>query len=83
MKVWVPLSAASVFIAAILAAQQNPAQQSDDPTRIIVDVTRVNLLFTVMDKKGRFVTDLAKDDFEVIESKRPQVIQELDRKSVV
>ena len=34
------------------------------------------MLFTVTDKKGRFVTDLAKDDFEVIENKRPQPIQE-------
>jgi len=84
MKVWAPL-AAGVFVAAILAGQQNPpapppkqvaAPQSDDPLRIIVDVTRVNLLFTVMDKKGRFVTDLTKGDFEVIEGKRPQVIQE-------
>jgi len=84
MKVWVVLaSAASVFGAVILAAQQNPvpppksdAVQSDDPARIRVDVTRVNLLFTVTDKKGRFVTDLGKDDFEVIEAKRPQQIQE-------
>jgi Ca-activated chloride channel family protein len=84
MKVWVVLaSAASVFGAVILAAQQNPvpppkpdAVQADDPARIRVDVTRVNLLFTVTDKKGRFVTDLAKDDFEVFEAKRPQQIQE-------
>ncbi len=41
-----------------------------------MDVTRVNLLFTVMDRKGRFVTDLTKNDFEIIENKRPQVIQE-------
>jgi Ca-activated chloride channel family protein len=84
MKVWVVLAlAASVFGAVILAAQQNPvpppkpdAVQADDPARIRVDVTRVNLLFTVTDKKGRFVTDLAKDDFEVFEAKRPQQIQE-------
>ena len=38
------------------------------------DVTRVNLLFTVTDKKGRFVTDLGKDDFEVREGKKPQKI---------
>jgi len=82
MRVWVLLAgAASVFGAAIIA-QQNPvpqqqeAAQADDPTRIRVEVTRVNLLFTVTDKKGRFVTDLGKDDFEVIESKRQQVIQE-------
>src|SRR5437868_1711551 len=58
---------------------QQPAAQavpSDEPTRIQVDVTRVNLLFTVTDRKGRFVTDLTKDDFEVIESKKPQAIQE-------
>ena len=36
-------------------------------TRIQVDVTRVNILFTVTDKKGRFITDLKKDDFLVFE----------------
>jgi VWFA-related protein len=34
------------------------------------------MLFTVSDKKGRFVTDLNKDDFEIIESKKPQSIIE-------
>jgi len=72
MKSWVLLAAA------VLTAQQqtSPVQQADDPARIRVEVTRVNLLFTVMDRKGRFVTDLGKDDFEVTENKRPQVIQE-------
>ena len=50
-------------------------------TRIMVDVTRVNMLFTVTDKKGRFITDLAKDDFEVIENKKPQTIQEFTAES--
>jgi VWFA-related protein len=36
------------------------------------------MLFTVMDHKGRFVTDLHKDDFELIENKRPQIIQEFN-----
>jgi Ca-activated chloride channel homolog len=79
MKVWVLLA-----LAASLAAQETapplPAKQEaavpDDLSRIQVDVTRVNLLFTVMDKKGRFVTDLGKDDFEVFENKKPQAIQE-------
>ena len=61
-----------------LASGQTPVQQrpvqADEPTRITVDVTQVNMLFTVTDKKGRFVTDLNKDDFEVIENKRPQNI---------
>jgi Ca-activated chloride channel family protein len=53
-----------------------PAQDPQDKTRITLDVTRVNMLFTVADKKGRFITDLVKDDFEVIESKKPQAIVE-------
>jgi VWFA-related protein len=56
---------------------QKPAEILDDPsTRIILDVTRVNMLFTVTDKKGRFVTDLGKDDFQVFENKTPQTIAE-------
>jgi Ca-activated chloride channel homolog len=43
---------------------------------IKLDVNRVNMLFTVSDKKGRFVTDLTKADFEVTEEKRPQQIVE-------
>jgi VWFA-related protein len=49
---------------------------SQDKTRITLDVSRVNMLYTVSDKKGRFVTDLTKDDFEVFESKKPQSIIE-------
>ncbi len=52
-----------------------PQQDSRD-TRITVDVSRVNMLFTVSDKKGRFVTDLVKNDFEVLEAKKPQPIVE-------
>ena len=63
------------------ASAINPAPQNDDTTRILVDVTRVNMLFTVTDKKGRFVTDLNKDDFDVIESKKPQSIQEFTAES--
>src|SRR5580698_3678256 len=55
-----------------VAAQQEPA----DKNRITLDVTRVQLLFTVSDKKGRFVTDLGKNDFEISESKQPQSIVE-------
>ncbi|HTA47312.1 MAG TPA: VWA domain-containing protein [Bryobacteraceae bacterium] len=62
------------------ATAQN-ASESDDPTRIILDVTRVNILFTVTDKKGRFITDLGKDDFEVIENRKQQVIQQFTAES--
>jgi VWFA-related protein len=56
------------------APKQAPAD--DDASRITLDVTRVNMLFTVSDKKGRFVTNLDRDDFEIIEAKKPQSILE-------
>jgi VWFA-related protein len=65
-----------VLCAGVEFAQQTPVQKNEDPARFTVDVTRVNMLFSVMDKKGRFVTNLNKDDFELIEGKRPQSIQE-------
>ena len=49
---------------------------ANDPSRIVYDVTRVNMLFTVTDKHGRFVTDLTKDDFEIFERKQKQNILE-------
>jgi Ca-activated chloride channel homolog len=60
-------------------APQVPPADSD--TQITLDVNRVNMLFTVSDKKGRFVTDLVKDDFEVTEEKRPQSIVEFAAES--
>jgi Ca-activated chloride channel family protein len=96
MNKWGVIAATGVAGIALLAADQNPALapkvdgaaqkqdgvvRSDELSRITVDVTRVGMLFTVMDKKGRFVTDLGKDDFEVIENKRPQVIQEFTAES--
>lgn len=64
-----------------LPVQQQQPARPDEATIITVDVTRVNLLYTVTDRKGRFVTDLAKEDFEVIEGKKPQVIQEFTAES--
>src|ERR1039458_7857977 len=46
---------------AVAPAAQKPEIIDDPATRIILDVTRVNMLFTVTDKKGRFVTDLVGD----------------------
>jgi Ca-activated chloride channel family protein len=65
----------------ILALTLTLAAQQSDPTRISVDVTRVNLLFTVSDKKGRFVNDLSKDDFEIVEARKPQAIVEFSAES--
>jgi VWFA-related protein len=57
------------------------AEAARDSSRIILDVTRVNMLFTVTDKKGRFITDLTQNDFEVIENKKKQVIQQFTAES--
>src|SRR5215831_5137016 len=59
---------------------QAPADSGEQPP-IRVDVTRVSLLFTVQDKKGRFITDLSKDEFQVVENKEPQTIAEFSAES--
>jgi VWFA-related protein len=79
---YLPLAIGALSLA--LAGQKTdkvPPQDSQEKNRITVDVSRVNMLFTVSDKKHRFVTDLAKDDFEVIEGKKPQVITEFAAES--
>ncbi len=50
--------------------------QSGDTAPIVSKVTRVNMLFSVTDKQGRFVTDLKQSDFKVFENKKPQKILE-------
>ena len=82
MRAFFFLTAMALCCAAVHAQQvvapaaQKPEVVEDPGTRIILDVTRVNMLFTVTDKKGRFVTDLTKDDFQVFENKTPQTIAE-------
>jgi VWFA-related protein len=85
MKRWAGWSAGCALAAGLFAQQQPPPQQpgpeAGEPARILIDVTRVSLLFTVQDKRGRFVTDLAKDDFEIIENRQRQLIQEFTAES--
>jgi VWFA-related protein len=94
MKFRALVAAFAAVGAGIWAAEQKPAApapvqqpalpeavQADEPTRIQVDVTRVSLLYTVTDRRGRFVTNLTKDDFEVIDSKNPQNILEFNAES--
>lgn len=77
------LAGVIVALGVSLAAQQpdqKPAADAPD-TRIILEVNRVDMLFTVTDRKGRFITDLGKDDFAVFENRRPQTIQEFTSES--
>ena len=61
--------------------EQKPARIEPSDTRIILEVNRVNMLFTVTDKKGKFITDLTRDDLQVVENKRLQNIQEFTAES--
>jgi VWFA-related protein len=66
------------LVSVALVFGQNSKQKAapEDLSRITVDVTRVNLLYTVTDKKGRFVSNLNRDDFEIFENKKSQKILE-------
>jgi Ca-activated chloride channel family protein len=75
------LAVSATLFSAFAQNAEKPAPEVSDQNRIILDVSRVNLQFTVADKKGRFVTDLEKGDFEVIEGKRPQTILEFNSES--
>lgn len=74
------LGATALFAQTVVQKGSLPQAQAD-PGRIVLDVTRVNMLFTVTDKKGRFITDLKQDDFSVIEAKKQQVIQQFTAES--
>ena len=62
-------------------APATSAVQLEDDQTIRLDVTRVPVLFTVADKKGHFVTDLSKEEFEVIENKKVQSILDFNGES--
>jgi VWFA-related protein len=56
------------------AAQRPPADNSNQDeklTTIVKQVDEVNVVFTVSDKRGKFVNDLKKDDFRVIDDNKP------------
>lgn len=82
MKLFFSLCAITGLGVLLWAQAPIPAGVAEDPqSRITLDVTRVSILFTVSDKKGRFVTNLAKEDMEVIENKRRQNILEFTAES--
>ena len=61
-------------------AQQPPAATTSNQT-IKRQVNLVNVLFTVVDKKGRMKLDLTRDDFRIAEDGVPQQIQYFSRET--
>ncbi len=74
------LSALVATLPAANPAQNAPAADAPD-SRIVLEVNRVDVLFTVSDRKGRFVTDLGINDFLVSENKKSQNIVEFAAES--
>jgi Ca-activated chloride channel family protein len=78
-----PAIALALVAAPVLLLPQTPPPQSAPVpgeeiglNPITLDVTRVNVLFTVTDRRGRFVSGLTRDDFEVKDNKKVQKILE-------
>ena len=55
------------------AAPQAAPSQDEPITTIKVQVNEVNLVFTVTDKKGRFITGLKRENFGLLDDQRPPV----------
>jgi VWFA-related protein len=78
-----------VFAAAGFVTGQQGPPSSANPTAnppkenqtISVEVNLVNILFTVADRKGKFVTNLKRDDFRVFEDERLQPITNFSSES--
>lgn len=47
------------------------ASSADDPTVFRRTVNEVNVIFTVTDKHGRYVNDLTRNDFSVLDDQKP------------
>ena len=79
------LSIRSAWVAVLLAGSIALAQQAgpedDVGAPIKVDVSVVNVLFSVRDGKKRLVPNLEKSDFEVREDGKPQPIVYFARES--
>jgi VWFA-related protein len=54
-------------------ANQSPSAQDEPITTIKIQANEVNLIFTVTDKKGRFITGLKRENFGLLDDGRPPV----------
>ena len=51
--------------------QQSSTQEDETVATIRKTVNEVNVVFTVTDKKGRYIKDLKKDEFRVVDDNKP------------
>jgi VWFA-related protein len=61
------------------ASQQQ--QQQQEPSRIGVEVRLVNVVFSVLNQRNKFITDLNKENFRVFEDDKPQEITNFSRET--
>ncbi len=67
-----PVSTPSNAPAAGTATPAKSDEPADEPvTTITKRVNEVNVIFTVTDKHGRFVRNMTKEDFEILDDKKP------------
>jgi VWFA-related protein len=66
-----PDSAVSTAATDKPSAATDSGKENPDDFRVTKKVDEVNVIFTVTDKHGKFIKDLKKDDFSVLDDKRP------------
>jgi len=64
----------TLILSATILGRQNSASNPADEQTLSVNVDLVNVLFTVSDNKGKFITGLKKDFFKVFEDGKLQSI---------
>jgi VWFA-related protein len=69
------LCLALAIVLALFALPQQPAASEEETPTLRMDVDLVNLHFNVRDKRGVLIPTLGKDDFELFEDGKPQLIK--------
>ncbi len=81
LRVIVYLSLILLFLGSPILAQNKNRLSRPDPEQIVLDTIGVNLPVTVVDKKGRLVTDLTMENFAVYENDELQKLLSLSKEN--